>query len=144
MSYSRSSLLNVVVILLLAFTACKDDPSAEEQFLKRIGAKWDASTTGVTLDGVAVNGAFKNFSITFTDQGTFTTSNGNSPIWPASGKFTLKSTSTSVGFNLVRSDGVEIRIDQLTDTKMVLKFQYSSSSRTSSVSGNYIFDLVKN
>jgi hypothetical protein len=134
----------VFLMLSIVMMACKDDPTPEEQFLKRISAQWDASTTGVTLDDVAVNGAFSGFSLTLTDQSAFTTVNGNAPVWPASGSFTLKRTSTTVGFNLVRNDGVEITIDQLTDTKMVLKFQYQGkASRTVSVSGNYVFDLIK-
>lgn len=130
--------------LLFALPACEDEPSAEEKFLTSIAGKWTPTNIGVSLDGVAVNGAFKGFSITLTDQKTFTTTFGNTPIWTASGKFTPKPVSTNVGFSLVRQDGVEISVERPADNRMTLKFQFvSKGSRTSSVSGRYIFDLQR-
>jgi hypothetical protein len=130
---------------LLLFPSCKEDePTAEELFLAKIGTAWILSSTGVALDDVPVNKVFSGFVLTLTDQSTFTTTNGNSPIWASSGKFTLKKNSSTAGFALVRNDAVEVSVDQLTDTKLVLRFQYvGQPGRTKSVGGEYVFDLIK-
>lgn len=134
----RYSLLIAAALL----AACEDEPTAEEKFIAAISRKWTATATGVTLDGVAVNGVFRNFSVTFTDQKTYTTTTGNAPIWAASGKFALKPASNAAGFSLVREDGVEVTVERPTDAKLILKFQYvGKPGRASSVSGRYVFDL---
>lgn len=139
------SLVSLALGATLTLSSCKDsDPTAEEIFLKQASATWIASSKGVELDGVAVNKVFAGFSITITDQSTFTTTNGNSPIWPASGTFTLKKASSVAGFDFVRNDQVEITVAELTDQKLVLEFSYvGKPGRSSSVSGHYVFDLTK-
>lgn len=130
--------------VLLLLPSCKDDPTEEEIFLGKIAAAWIPTSTGVVLDDVPVNKVFSGFVLTLTDQAGFTSTNGNSPIWPASGTFTLKKVSTTAGFNLVRNDGVEIFIDQMTDAKLVLRFQYvGQPGRIGSVGGEYVFDLER-
>jgi hypothetical protein len=131
--------------LPILLSSCKDEISAEEEFLNKVSGTWKASSVGVSVDGVAVNGAFSNFSITIKNDATFTTANGNNPIWPASGNVTVVANSSSVGFKFMRSDGVDVAIQQFTDTKLVLALQYTDpNGRTRSVSGNYVFDLQKN
>ena len=135
--------LSVVFLLILGFSSCnKDELSAEEVFLEKVGHAWSSST--VKLDNVAVDGAFAGFTITLTKDKKFTTSNGNAPIWPASGTFTLQEATSVPGFNLVRSDGVAVEVQQLTETSLILTFQYESDGgRGTSVSGNYVFELTK-
>lgn len=131
--------------IVLQLSSCKDEISAEEEFLNKVSGTWKASSVGVSVDGVAINGAFSNFSITIKNDATYTTSNGNNPIWPASGKVTVVANSSSVGFKFMRSDGVDVAIQQFTETKLVLALQYTDpNGRTRSVSGNYVFDLQKN
>lgn len=130
---------------LLAGSSCKEDLSPEEEFLKKLSGTWTASTLGVTLDGVAVNGVFADFSITIEGNGNFTTQNGNDPIWPAAGTLTAIPASTGGNFDFRRNDGVEIAVSQIADNNIILSFQYTSSSgRVASVSGNYAFDLDRN
>lgn len=132
----------VTLAFLATLAACKDEPTAEEQFLATINRRWTASSAGVTLDGVAVNGVFKGFSITLTDQKTYTTTAGNAPIWATAGKYELSPAAGPAGFSLVRDDGVIITVARPADQRLVLSFQYvSKGSRTSSVSGRYVFDL---
>lgn len=135
--------VSVVFMLILGFSSCnKDELSAEEVFLEKIGHAWSSST--VKLDNVSVDGAFAGFKITLTKDKKFTTSNGNAPIWPASGTFTLQEVTSTPGFNLVRSDGVAVEVQQLTDTSLILTFHYESDGgRATSVSGNYVFELTK-
>jgi hypothetical protein len=135
----------VLVAMTTLISACKEDATAEEAFLKKISGDWTASSIGVTVDGVEINGVFADFTLTVTNDGSFNTVNGNSPIWPATGSFTPVSSSSVVGFDLQRNDGVVITVEQLADQVLVLSFQYvNPNGRTSSVSGNYKFDLQRN
>lgn len=136
-------MLMIFAGILMTVSSCKDDPTAEEIFLKKIALAWKSSSTGVQFDGKDVNGVFKNFTITFTESKTYTTTADNAPVWPGSGKFTLKASAAPTGFSLLRDDGVEVTVDQLTETKLVLKFPYvGKTSRVKSVSGGFVFDLV--
>ena len=136
-------LLVVAVGTLLAISSCADDPTAEETFLKKIGLAWKSSATGVQFDGKDVNGVFKDFTITFTESQTYSTTAGNAPVWASSGKFSVKASSSGTGFSLLRDDGVEIAVDQLTEARLVMKFSYiGKTSRVKSVSGGYVFDMV--
>lgn len=138
-------LLAISSLMIIQLSSCKDEISAEEEFLNKVSGTWNASTVGVSVDGVAINGAFKNFSLTIKNDATYTTSIGNSPIWPVSGKLTVIANTSSVGFKFMRSDGVDVTIQQFTETKLVLGLKYTDpNGRTRSVSGNYVFDLQKN
>lgn len=138
-------LLAICTLMTIQMSSCKDEISAEQAFLNKVSGIWNASSAGVSVDGVAINGAFNNFSITIKSDGTYTTQNGNNPIWPSSGKVTAEATTTSVGFKFMRSDGVDVTIQQFTETKLVLALKYTDpNGRTRSVSGNYVFDLQKN
>lgn len=128
------------VLALAAFSSCEEEITAEEKFMKQLAHAWQGSV--ITVDGMTLTGAFENFRITFKEDKTFTTQNGNAPIWPSSGSFTLEETST--GFNLVRSDDMLIEVEQLTDVVLVLRLQYTAAEgRTQSVSGNYEFQLTR-
>ncbi len=136
-------LLAFVIGTLLTISSCSDDPTAEETFLKKIALAWKSSATGVQFDGKDVNGVFKDFTITFTESQTYSTTAGNAPVWASSGKFSVKASSSGIGFSILRDDGVEIAVDQLTETKLVMKFNYiGKTSRVKSVSGDFVFDLV--
>lgn len=138
-------LLAISSLMIIQLSSCKDEISAEEEFLNKVSGTWNASTVGVSVDGVAINGAFKNFSLTIKNDATYTTSIGNSPIWPVSGKLTVIANTSSVGFKFMRSDGVDVTIQQFAETKLVLGLKYTDpNGRTRSVSGNYVFDLQKN
>lgn len=131
------------MLLVIFMISCKEDePTAEEIFLGKISHRWTGSS--ILADDVPVNGAFADFELTLNKNKTYATLNGNSPIWPASGTFTAKAVSTTTGFNLLRDDGTEIEVSELTDSKLVLKFHYDASGgRRKSVTGNYTFELEK-
>ena len=133
----------VTLMALGVISGCKpDEPSAEELFLEKISGNWTA--TMVSVDNTVLEGAFDGFAITIKTDKTYTTSNGNAPIWPASGSFTAKSVTSTSGFNLMRADGVEVEVAELTDNELILRFDYvSPGGRKSSVSGGYVFELTR-
>lgn len=142
-----NKILRVVAVLALmvitSFSACDDEPSAEEAFMDKLSGEWTPSQ--ISLDNVVLEGAFDGFQLVIKVDKSFSTIKGNDPIWAPSGTFTLKTNTSASGFSLIRNDGVEIQVTDLSNETLGLKFQYTSTGgRRSSVSGNYQFDLIKN
>ena len=138
-------LLNIICLLaVVALVSCGEpEPSAKELFLKKLYKKWGLSSTGVKLNEQLVNGVFDNFTVTFAKGLTYTTTDGQDPVWKASGIFSLEKSGSQPGFLIARDDGVQITVSEITETKLVLKFAYTKKgSRASSVSGGYVFDLI--
>lgn len=137
-------LMTGLVVPALFFSGCKDDPSQEELFLKKVAGTWILSSTGASVDAVEVNNVFAGFTLKIDEAGGYTTSNGNPPIWAAKGTFKLEKSSNVAGFNLKRDDGVLIELEQPSDTILILHFIYTAKpARQNSVSGQYTFDLVR-
>ena len=131
-------------VLVLTASSCKDEPTAEEIFRSKIARTWKLTSNGVQLSGKDVTPVFNGFTLSFTEAQIYTCTAGNPPVWPSSGKFTSVPVKSTIGFDLKRDDGAIIEVAQLTETKLVLKFNYTGKpSRVSSVSGGYVFDLEK-
>jgi hypothetical protein len=145
MNKTLLQILSLIVIFGCGLMSnCKtEDPSPEEAFLKKLSGTWKPGT--ISVDNTVLSGAFDGYTITFSNDKSFTTTGGNDPIWPASGSFTLAPQSSSTtAFGLNRSDGVTVNVSSLEDQKLVMKFQYiPAGGRRASVSGIYTFDLVK-
>jgi hypothetical protein len=138
LSFKRVAVYLLVVLLI----SCKHHgPSAQEIFLSKISKKW-VPAAGVKLNDVFVNGVFDKFTITFEKGMTYSTTDGQAPVWKPSGKFTLKEVKNAIGFSILRDDTVEITVSELTESKLVLKFNFISGGRVRSVSGGYVFDLI--
>lgn len=115
---------------------------------------FDAKTSLVTLDGNDIGREFINFSLTVKNDFTYSTSGGSSTftVWPSSGtwSFAKNADQTSDITRIVRSDGIEIKIESITSTDIVLSFQYTGgaidmdptqSGKFMSITGQYIFSL---
>jgi hypothetical protein len=137
------SLFVIGGLLITGVSCSKDSPSAEDVFLEKIEGTWVLSSSGVEIDGEDVTEVFEEFTVTFTKDREYSTSDGNEPIWDGSGTFDLEASSNDAGFHIIRDDDVEVRVDELSETKLVLKFNYVSdgSGRVKSASGEYTFDL---
>jgi hypothetical protein len=135
----------ILCLLLVSGISCnKDSPSAEEVFLDKIVGTWVPATAGVELDGEDVSDIFEDFEVTFTSDRTYNTTDGNDRVWDNSGTFTLSAASNDAGFNIIRDDDVEIRVEELTEDKLILSFNYDASTgRKKSVSGEFVFDLER-
>jgi hypothetical protein len=133
----------LVLIAATTFSAC-DDPeqTPEEKFMEQLSGNWTA--TEITLDEVVIETAFDGFSMSITPDRKFTTNNGNDPIWPPSGSFTLEATNTIPEFDLVRNDNVEVEVQELNDNALMISFHYESTGgRSSAVTGDYVFKLSR-
>ena len=137
------SIINFLLIGIVAiqFSCGSDDPavveSEEQVFLNQLSKTWQ--TSSVDLDGENVTGAFEGLQLTFTKEKTIGVINPVSPIWPSAGSFELiKSGDT---FSIDRSDGVMITVLELTETSLIMNFNYTAGARVSSVSGGYTFEM---
>jgi hypothetical protein len=133
-------LIGVLLVLLQSCKEKKDEaPDEGEIFLGRLSTTW--KTGRVTTDGVDVTGAFKNMTITFGVDKSYSVTNAVSPIWPANGSFELVALNDNQ-FNIKRNDGMTIEVTSLADSKMVLELFYTSNTgRASGVTGHYKFEM---
>jgi hypothetical protein len=135
----------ITVVICTTLTSCSkdDDPSAQEIFLNKLAGDWTLTSGKVLLDGMDVTGSFPGLRIVIKKNRTFTTTNPVSPIWPASGSFTLQE-SNGTFTSFLRNDGMSVSIEELTSSSVVLGIQYTSPvGRSNSVSGQYKFYMTR-
>ena len=126
-------------MLVFTFSCKKKAPEPDEKTIQqgKLSATW--SVNEVENDGSDVTDQFTGFTLTI-NQLNYSTQNGGNP-WPSSGTYDFKGTDL---FTLLRSDGTEIKIEELTSTTLVLSFNYTSvNGRTLGVTGDFTFSLTK-
>lgn len=105
------------------------------------GTAWQVSQ--VSIDGVSKTSSFSGLTLTFTATG-YTTANGRL-VWPATGTWQFKD---DTGKLLLRSDGVEVTITDVTTTTLSLSFNWATTTlgpgRVTSTAGKHDFQFVRN
>jgi len=138
-------ILSLVLIAgITLFSACDDpeDPSKEKQFLNKLSITWNLESA--TVGGKDVTESFPGLSLSVSADKTYYVANPVSPIWAASGTFTLEKVSGSDLFNIVRDDGTIITVTELTENTLKYKFPYTApDGRVNGVSGEYEFVMIK-
>lgn len=134
----------IIALLSLALQGCHDsnEPTAQDEYLARLSSSWviDEVTTG----NKDVTGAFEDMELAVTGKKKFTVKNPVAPIWPASGSFSLREVPSSSEYSILRDDGIEATVLELTATTLILELQYTAPvGRTESVSGVYEFHFIK-
>lgn len=142
----QNILCAAILLFLLPLQSCHDDsdPTPEEKYLARLSASWIIDE--VTVDDRMVTGAFAGMELTVNNQKKFSVKNPVPPIWPSNGAFTLRLLSGSSEYSILRADGVEVTVVELTETNLTLQLQYvapDTDGRIKSVSGIYEFHFVK-
>lgn len=128
--------------LLTASHCAKETTVSEADKVKAVlkSATWKVQT--VTVDAVDQSTLFKNFTLTFSDDG-FTASNGG-VVWPATGTWSFTDANATA---FTRNDGITVSITTVSDTKLVLAFTWLKTTlgpgRVESVQGATIFTLIK-
>ncbi len=151
MRHIRFISIILVSCLLLLIIRCNPnhsgEPTEEELQISKLAKQWQPSGGQfVLLDNKDVSSAFQNFTLSFDSKKGFSTTQGNSSVWPASGTYEFDQINDIPDLNrLIRSDGVFINIIKLTDENLKITFYYNGSlagGRITGLSGEYIFDLV--
>ena len=110
---------SAMMALMLCASCKKSSTDPQPDLLTK--KNWAITT--VAVDGVDKTSLFANMTLTFSDK-TYTTTNGGG-AWPASGTWAYSTNSTTV---IVRNDGLQITIDELTATKLKLSFDWAKST----------------
>jgi len=141
-------ILFISIITLL--TNCGDPeptPQAVDQTLATIEAlskTWSPSQ--VTLDGANVSADWSGVSFSFTQNKSFTVSGlstENSLIWPSTGTYSFPDANKPL--KILRNDGIEITLNNLTDTSVDVSFVITgrTGGRAAGLSGSYKFSFSK-
>ncbi len=143
----------LIAIVVLSNAACKksDTPSlTEEQIQIALLAKSWSPVEGsfVTQDNQDVSINFQGFNLVFNTSKSYTSTNGNSPIWSEAGTYEFEVINGVKNLNrLIRSDGTEVRITDVTESILRIEFYYdpdNTGGRTKGIQGRYVFNLVNN
>ncbi len=132
-----------MVVSLLMMAACDDADGdggidAQQLQLEKLKGTW--SSQAVTLDGFDITG-FENFTLTIGDK-TYQSTNGQG-VWADSGTWDFKGTSIAT---IVRDDDVEISVNLVNDSEMILSFQFidpNAGGRHSGIGGSFQFSISK-
>jgi hypothetical protein len=124
---------------LLALAGCKNDeaPLETDRVKKMLTANtWTIQQ--VTVDGTDRTASFAELTLNFTSTHYATTHGG--PVWPASDIWTF---ADNTGKVIVRGDDVEVTIQEISSTKLIVAFTWMSTTfgpgRLSSTSGEHVF-----
>jgi hypothetical protein len=130
-------LLSIAVLISTKFMACSSDDPGNPVMEKLTSGPW--SVTSVTVDGTNQNEMFTGFTITFYTDLTYTTTNGN-VVWPAIGSWNF---SDGTNTNLMRSDGIEVELREITETSLSMKLHRDADTfgpgRSASIEGEHVF-----
>ena len=138
-------LLIATVATLIHLSGCKGGAADPTPISKQdeVKAKLTSSTwkmQSVTVDGVDKTTLYKDLALKFTATG-FTSTNGRA-IWPATGTWTFTSSDATA---IKRDDGLEVKLQEVTDTSLKLGLTWSKTTlgRTESISGAHVFSFGK-
>lgn len=156
--YGKYALFVLAIVAVMGYSSCgpnggPDTPVEEVQLAKLTGAwKMTGSATNVTLDGVNKKSDYTTFQLTIsgTPGGTtfdYTTSGrpALSP-WPSSGTWTFGADpETQIIRDAAKTADTLPMTYTVSDTQLELSFDFAKQgySRTSNVSGRWVFTFSK-
>jgi hypothetical protein len=130
-----------MMIMLLQGCGGSEEPQSETERIKSLlqSATWKLQQ--VKVDGIDQTTLFAGMTLTISgDQ--FTTTNGG-VVWPASGGWTFADVT---GRSIDRNDGVQIAVDEITTTLLVLRLTWDKATfaagRNASVKGVHVFTFI--
>lgn len=134
---------SLALCLVLMLASCGDDAAqSETDRVKDIlkNGTWKVQT--VSVDNTDQTLLYKNLTLTFTDA-NYTTTNGAN-IWPASGGWSFTDDTAKT---ILRSDGVSMAVGEAITTKLVLSFNWATTTigpgRAESIQGPHVFTFGK-
>ena len=130
----------LILVITLGYSCKKKDPQPDARTiqLSKISTTWNINK--VVNDDLDVTDQYSGFTLTV-NQLNYTTQNGGNP-WPSSGTYDFKDGDLTT---IIRNDGTEIKIEELTTSSLILSFNYASLSggRTAGITGDFTFSLTK-
>ncbi len=148
----RPSLSTLTLVVLTVYglnlMSCGDDdsgPSVQDtttDALVNDGASWVIAGGRIIKDEVDVTDNFPDFEISFS--GTTYSSSGGGGVWPeaTSASWSYANSDPNDASEIIRADGIEVRIVVSKGTELTMDFRVTESSgRASGLEGNYTFEL---
>jgi len=131
------------VLSLFMLTNCgKETPLTEAEKVTAVLASSQWKMNSALVDGTDQSSVYQGLTLNFTATG-FTSTNGE-PIWPATGTWQFTNDNARA---MKRNDGVEVSINESTNSKLVLQMSWSKttlgSGRINSVGGQHIITFGK-
>ena len=147
----KNILLFIALIGLLCFANCgssdepaPDDPPVDlkQQMIDGLSKTWQVNS--VTLDGIDVSDDWIGFTLKFDKSKNYIAkklSEKSILVWPENGSYTIPNSSNPK--NILRNDGIQIVLSNVTASSVKLSFTISgrSGGRVESLIGDYIFDM---
>lgn len=134
----------LLISSMLLIGSCGGDGSDEPSPIERFAGTWSASA--VTLDGVDVTSPeYSDFTITFNDDGSYITTDGD-PVFSDQGGFFTISSSSGATAELIVSDVAMSAEFNADDTSVTISFTANDAvigARLAGLVGNYVFVLNK-
>lgn len=139
------SITSIFIIAVLTACGGGDTPvpvtEATEEVIEALSKKW--TTKSVTLDNVDVTADWSVFTLTFSQTQNYTASVLSSEsilVWPAGGSYTFPNTNNAK--QILRDDGVQITISNITETAATLTFSITGrNGRTDGLIGEWVFEM---
>lgn len=143
--------LIIFIGLALNFMHCggsEDDPDLDPQIdpkqevIDGLSKTWQMKK--VVFDGTDVSDDWVGFTLRFDKSKNYTAkelSVESILVWPVSGSYTIPNTNNPK--NILRNDGVQIVLSNITQSSVTLRFSISgrSGGKVSSLIGDYTFDM---
>lgn len=141
--WATNSIIIFTLAGLCSLASCKkDDPMPETERVKELLKTNTWRIQSVTIDNTDQTALFTGLTLKFTDTNYSTTNGG--VVWPASGAWEFTDDTAE---KILRSDGVEIRVEEVTATSLKLGLTRTSGTlgpgRVKSLSGNHLFSFIK-
>jgi hypothetical protein len=148
MKYLKLIILITAIAGFVVFNGCGgsggDDPSAREINTGILTSKtWTVNSVTVPAGTATEASAWNNFTVTFnaTNMTTANHPDGAQVVWP-SGSWSFKDDDARI---IVRGDGVEMTVNTITESSLVLTFTMPDNTqiagRTAGLGGQYTFNL---
>jgi hypothetical protein len=132
----------IIPLLAIMFIGCDDDELEQDRVRNLLinGGSWNLQSA--TVDGVNQFDTYSGLVLTFSSTG-FSSTNGG-VAWPATGSWEFEGGSSST---LVRSDGISVIIETVTQKDLELTFEWDKttfeSGKKRSVSGQHTFVFAR-
>jgi hypothetical protein len=150
-AFVQKTLMMVTLLSIVLLNSCKKDdpsPTAVQKVTRTLtaeGGTWTPpSTGGVTIDGTDVTqDLFDGFSITFSDDGSLTTT-GTSPVWLREDTWRFNDATATV--ILRGQDDKEIILEEVTKDQVKFSLEWDQTTtggRSRSLKGKHVFTLNK-
>jgi hypothetical protein len=131
----------VILVVIMGLSGCHKDSPTPSEVNKKILSAHDWNLQTLSVDEVDKTSLYPGMTLSFTAT-SYATTHG-APVWPASGTWSF---ANSEATHVTRDDGMDITVEAISDTQLVLSMNWSKTTyggRVSSIAGHHVFTFTK-